>query len=83
MIWSGDTTASWESLPKQVVDGLSAASTGFSKWTLDIGGFQGDPTISWSNYIDDPQYRELYSNIVSHYTYNWYNCMENKPIPAW
>jgi alpha-D-xyloside xylohydrolase len=60
MIWSGDTTAVWQTLSEQVAHGLSAASTGFGWWTLDIGGFQNDPTVSWSNNIDDDRYRELY-----------------------
>lgn len=60
MIWSGDTTAVWETLSAQVASGLSAASTGWGWWTLDIGGFQGDPTIPWSNQIEAPEYRELY-----------------------
>ena len=60
MIWSGDTSATWETLGAQIADGLSAASTGFGWWTLDIGGFQPDPSISWSNDIDSVLYQELY-----------------------
>ncbi|KAK6441773.1 hypothetical protein LTR95_001997 [Oleoguttula sp. CCFEE 5521] len=60
MIWSGDTTAVWETLSAQVASGLSAAGTGWGWWTVDAGGFQGDPTVSWSNNIDEEPYRELY-----------------------
>ncbi|KAJ5771635.1 hypothetical protein N7520_002164 [Penicillium odoratum] len=60
IIWSGDTTATWETLSLQVADGLSAAVTGLGWWTLDIGGFQADSTVSWSNDIDTEEYRELY-----------------------
>lgn len=60
MIWSGDTTATWQTLALQVSAGLSMASTGMGWWTLDIGGFQPDSSISWSNNIDTPEYRELY-----------------------
>jgi len=44
----------------QVASGLSAASTGWGWWTLDIGGFQADSTVPWSNLIESPEYRELY-----------------------
>ncbi|KAL9052775.1 MAG: hypothetical protein Q9162_005195 [Coniocarpon cinnabarinum] len=60
MIWSGDTTSVWATLSAQVASGLSAAATGWSWWTLDIGGFQVDPTVPYSGNIDDPAYRELY-----------------------
>lgn len=60
MIWSGDTTAVWETLSAQVASGLSAAATGWGWWTLDAGGFQADPTVPWSGNIDTPEYRELY-----------------------
>ncbi|KAJ5666581.1 hypothetical protein N7462_010990 [Penicillium macrosclerotiorum] len=60
MIWSGDTTAVWETLSAQVASGLSAAATGWGWWTLDAGGFQADPTVPWSANIDTPEYRELY-----------------------
>ncbi|KAJ5625328.1 hypothetical protein N7510_001637 [Penicillium lagena] len=60
MIWSGDTTAVWETLSAQVASGLSAAATGWGWWTMDAGGFQADPTVWWSANIDTPEYRELY-----------------------
>jgi len=60
IIWSGDTSSVWETLSAQVASGLSAAATGWGWWTLDIGGFQADPTIWWSANIDTEPYRELY-----------------------
>ncbi|TID17805.1 putative alpha-xylosidase [Venturia nashicola] len=60
IIWSGDTSAVWETLGSQVASGLSAAASGWGWWTLDAGGFQPDPNVPWSNNIDEPQYRELY-----------------------
>lgn len=60
MIWSGDTSSVWETLSAQVASGLSAAATGWGWWTMDIGGFQADPTVPWSGNIDEEPYRELY-----------------------
>lgn len=39
MLWSGDTTASWEVMKKQITEGLNMAMSGYPYWTLDIGGF--------------------------------------------
>ncbi|MBO6137549.1 MAG: DUF5110 domain-containing protein [Lachnospiraceae bacterium] len=39
MLWSGDVSASWDTLRKQVVEGLNMAFSGMPWWTLDIGGF--------------------------------------------
>jgi alpha-D-xyloside xylohydrolase len=60
MIWSGDITSTWATLSSQIASGLSAVATGWSWWTLDIGGFQADSTIWWSGDVDEEQYRELY-----------------------
>jgi alpha-D-xyloside xylohydrolase len=37
--WSGDISANWETLRRQIPAGLSFAMSGFSYWTTDIGGF--------------------------------------------
>ncbi|KAE8154103.1 glycosyl hydrolases family 31-domain-containing protein [Aspergillus avenaceus] len=60
MIWSGDITSVWETLGFQIASGLSAAATGWGWWTVDAGGFQPDPTVSWSANISTPEYKELY-----------------------
>lgn len=39
MLWSGDTSATWETLRKQIVEGLNMGLSGYPYWTLDIGGF--------------------------------------------
>ncbi|MCR5486687.1 MAG: glycoside hydrolase family 31 protein [Lachnospiraceae bacterium] len=39
MLWSGDTCASWETLKKQIVEGMNMGLSGYPYWTLDIGGF--------------------------------------------
>ncbi|MCR5717100.1 MAG: glycoside hydrolase, partial [Lachnospiraceae bacterium] len=61
MLWSGDTYASWDTLRKQIVEGLNMSISGYPFWTLDIGGFftiwkewtrrgcscNNDPTPKW------------------------------------
>ena len=37
--WSGDISANWETLRRQIPAGLSFAMSGFPYWTTDIGGF--------------------------------------------
>lgn len=39
VLWSGDTTASWETLREQITEGLNVGLSGYPYWTLDIGGF--------------------------------------------
>ncbi|WP_232730021.1 glycoside hydrolase family 31 protein [Paenibacillus phocaensis] len=65
--WSGDTSANWETLRKQIADGLNFCATGSPYWTLDIGAFfvrnqenlwfwNGD----YNEGVADLGYRELY-----------------------
>lgn len=65
--WSGDITATWETLRRQIADGLNFCVTGSPKWTFDIGAFfvknkedfwfwQGD----YPGGCKDMGYRELY-----------------------
>jgi len=65
--WSGDVSATWETLRKQIPDGLNFFATGSPYWTTDIGGFfvRNKPELwFWSgDYdagVDDLGYRELY-----------------------
>ncbi len=37
--WSGDISANWETLRRQIPAGLNFAMSGFPYWTTDIGGF--------------------------------------------
>lgn len=63
--WSGDISASWENLRKQVCEGLNFCASGFPYWTFDAGGFfvkrgkawywNGEYEDGWRN----PAYCEL------------------------
>ena len=55
--WSGDTTASWETLRNQIAGGINIAMAGLPYWTQDTGGF-------FVNYLQgerNPEYQELYA----------------------
>jgi alpha-D-xyloside xylohydrolase len=65
--WAGDVAATWETLRKQVADGLNFCATGMPYWTVDIGAFfvQRKPGLWFWNGdydagVDDLGYRELY-----------------------
>ena len=65
--WSGDISATWETLRRQIADGLNFCATGLPYWTVDIGAFfvKNDPSLwFWSGDFDlgieDIGYRELY-----------------------
>jgi alpha-D-xyloside xylohydrolase len=65
--WSGDVSATWETLRRQIAEGLSFCATGQPYWTVDIGGFfvKNDPTLwfwkgEFDSGIEDLGYRELY-----------------------
>lgn len=66
ILWSGDVSARWDVLEKQVTEGIKAACSGLSWWTLDIGAFFVQPGRVWfgaGDYpegVHDPAYRELY-----------------------
>ncbi len=65
--WSGDVSATWETLRRQIADGLNFCASGLPWWSTDIGGFfvANDPDLwFWSGDFDpgvaDAGYRELY-----------------------
>ena len=65
VLWSGDISAKWETLRKQIPAGLNFCASGLPFWTLDIGGFfvkQGTQWF-WDGDFDDPDqdpgFREL------------------------
>ncbi len=65
--WSGDVSATWDTLRRQIADGLNFCATGLPYWTVDIGAFfvKNDPKLwFWSGDFDlgvaDMGYRELY-----------------------
>jgi len=39
ILWSGDITATFDTMKKQIVEGINASLSGVVYWTLDIGGF--------------------------------------------
>ncbi|MEK5466367.1 TIM-barrel domain-containing protein [Paenibacillus sp. FSL R7-0210] len=65
--WSGDIAANWETLRKQIADGLNFCMTGSPYWTLDIGAFfvknhkeQWFCSGDYDEGVADLGYRELY-----------------------
>ena len=65
--WSGDVSATWDTLRRQIADGLNFCATGSPYWTVDIGAFfvKNDPNLWFWNGdfdlgVDDMGYRELY-----------------------
>lgn len=65
--WSGDISANWDTMRKQIPDGLNFCATGSPYWTLDIGGFfvRNKPELwfwngDYDEGVDDLGYRELY-----------------------
>ena len=65
--WSGDITAKWDTLEKQIPEGLNFCVTGEPYWTNDIGAFftKNKPDLwFWDGDFDegcnDLGYRELY-----------------------
>ncbi len=57
MPWSGDTTASWETLRNQIAGGINVAMAGLPYWTQDTGGF----FVNYPNGERNPAYQELYA----------------------
>jgi alpha-D-xyloside xylohydrolase len=66
--WSGDISANWETLRRQIPAGLNFCVTGLPYWTLDIGAFfvRKKPELwfwrgDYENGVEDLGYRELYT----------------------
>ncbi len=65
ILWSGDISASWDTLTEQVRAGLQVAASGVPYWTLDIGAFFVKNGVQWywdgdyPNGIDN-EYKKLY-----------------------
>ncbi len=66
IMWSGDISATWDTLKNQIVAGLNFCATGLPYWTQDIGAFfirDGERwfwTGDYADGIDDYGYRELF-----------------------
>ena len=67
ILWSGDISARWEILKKQIPAGLNFCVSGLPYWTLDIGAFfvRRGPNWFWNGDYDktteDLGYRELFT----------------------
>ena len=55
--WSGDTTASWETLRNQISGGVNIAMAGLPYWTQDTGGF----FVNYPGGEKNPEYQELFA----------------------
>jgi alpha-D-xyloside xylohydrolase len=55
--WSGDTSASWNTLRAQIAGGINIAMSGLPYWTQDTGGFFVNDTGGEKN----PEYQELFA----------------------
>ncbi|PTX91571.1 TIM-barrel domain-containing protein [Opitutus sp. ER46] len=55
--WSGDTTASWETLRAQIAGGVNVAMAGLPYWSQDTGGF----FVNYPGKEKNPEYQELYA----------------------
>ncbi len=66
VLWSGDIGASFDTLRRQVAEGLNMCASGLPYWTIDIGAFfvkRGAPWYWEGHYpegLDNLGYRELY-----------------------
>ncbi len=67
VLWSGDISASWDTMKKQIAAGLSFSASGLPYWTVDVGAFfvKHGRQHYWSgDYPEttkDAGYRELYT----------------------
>ena len=65
-VWSGDITASWDTLRRQIPEGLSFCASGLPYWNCDIGGFFVASRDEWfwdgdfDAGVADAGYRELF-----------------------
>jgi alpha-D-xyloside xylohydrolase len=66
IMWSGDISARWDVLKKQIPAGLNFCASGLPYWTLDIGAFFVKRSHPWfwdgdyNKGTEDLGYRELY-----------------------
>ena len=74
IFWSGDISASWESLKNQVRAGLQMAASGMPYWTLDAGAFFVKEGRNWDWHGDYPEgicdaYKKLYVRWMEYAAY--------------
>jgi alpha-D-xyloside xylohydrolase len=65
--WSGDTSASWQTLRHQVAGGVNVTITGNPYWTQDTGGFFVN---AYPGGQRNPMYRELFARWFQYATFN-------------
>ena len=67
ILWSGDISASWETMRKQIAAGINFCASGMPYWTIDIGAFFVKNGVQWywdGDYdrgTEDPAYCELFT----------------------
>ncbi|SHF00522.1 alpha-D-xyloside xylohydrolase [Mariniphaga anaerophila] len=61
-VWSGDVSASWQNMKKQLAAGLNLSMSGIPYWTSDIGGFfVTERGAQFPEGLKSDEYKELYS----------------------
>lgn len=61
-IWSGDVSASWQNMHKQLTAGLNLSMSGIPYWTSDTGGFfVTERDAQYPDGLKSDEYKELYS----------------------
>lgn len=66
ILWSGDVSASWDTLTRQIAAGINFSASGLPYWTTDIGAFFVKKSAQWfwdgefEEGLADPGYKELY-----------------------
>lgn len=67
ILWSGDISADWNTMKRQIAAGLNFCASGIPYWTLDIGGFFVKKGVEWfwdgeyDQGYEDLGYRELFT----------------------
>ena len=67
VLWSGDVSASWETLRRQIAAGTNFCASGLPYWTVDIGAFFVKNGLQWfwdgqyDETTKDPAYCELFT----------------------
>lgn len=67
ILWSGDISANWITMKRQIAAGLNLCVSGIPYWTLDIGAFFIKRGVQWfwdgeyEKGYDDLGYRELFT----------------------
>ncbi|NDV66963.1 TIM-barrel domain-containing protein [Bacteroides sp. 224] len=61
-VWSGDVSASWENMHKQLAAGLNLSMSGIPYWTSDTGGFfVTERDAKYPDGLKSKEYKELYA----------------------